>query len=112
MLSDAETAWVREKFLALLLGEKNLAEQRAIRPRHLLGFGRRDDFGAHAGEHLLHFQPRRADVARQRRRERRVRASSVERDLAGRGGERDQRAGVERCTAAKRKTAPLTPSPP
>src|SRR6185503_13860702 len=37
-----------------LLRQINLAEQRGIRPRHLLAFGRGDDFGANARQHLLH----------------------------------------------------------
>src|SRR4051794_24415780 len=47
------------------------------------GFGGDDDFGAHACQHLLHLQPCRADVARQRRRERAIGAFGVERHLSG-----------------------------
>ena len=54
-----------------------------ILPRDLLVRSGGDDFGAHPRQHLLHLEPRRADVARQRRRERTVGAFAVERHAAG-----------------------------
>ncbi|SHH63493.1 hypothetical protein SAMN05444169_8483 [Bradyrhizobium erythrophlei] len=59
--------------------QKHLAEQRGVRLRHLLAAGFGDHLGAHPRQHLPHLDPGRADMARQRRRERAVGAFAVER---------------------------------
>ena len=84
------------------LRQIDLAQQRRVRPRHLLALGRRDHFGADPRQHLLHFEPRRADMARQRRRERAVGAFAVERHLSGRGCKCDQRSRTQRRAGAER----------